>query len=99
MLYGKILALVNSWITILGVITTALAMLMIVDYFIVRPKLGQSNPAPGTDDTVNWSGVISVVAATILAHWVLAPYQPVQFFTSAIAVLIIYPALRLTTKL
>lgn len=99
MLYGKILALVNSWITILGVITTALAMLMIVDYFIVRPKLGQSNPAPGSDDTVNWSGVISVVAATILAHWVLAPYQPVQFFTAAISVLIIYPALRLTTKL
>src|SRR5690606_24935595 len=41
MLYGKILELVNAWITILGVMTTALAMVMICDYFIVRPRLGQ----------------------------------------------------------
>src|SRR5690606_25983805 len=59
MLYGKILALVNAWITILGVMTTALAMLMICDYFLVRPRLGQVEVA-GQEENVNWSGVISV---------------------------------------
>ena len=98
MLYGKILALVNSWITILGVITTALAMLMITDYFIVRPRLdAQKAPADRTE-MVNWSGVISIIAATILAHYVLNKYLPVEFFTAALTVLIVYPLLRLTTK-
>lgn len=97
MLYGKILALVNAWITILGVMTTALAMLMICDYFIVRPRLGQTDIAAHREETVNWSGVVSVVAATVLAHYVLAPWQPVQFFTSAVTVLVVYPALRLLT--
>ncbi len=98
MLYGKILALVNAWITILGVITTALAMLMIVDYFIVRPKLGTSDVSAAPDEAVNWSGVISVVAATVLAHYVLDDVIQVQFFTSALTVLIVYPLLRLTTR-
>lgn len=98
MLYGKILVLVNAWITILGVMTTALAMVMISDYFIVRPILGQSDISEHQEDTVNWSGVISLIAATILAHYVLNKVQPVEFFTSAITVLILYPMLRLITK-
>jgi hypothetical protein len=38
-----------------------------------------------------------VIAATVLAHYVLPPWQPVEFFTSAVTVLILYPALRLLT--
>jgi cytosine permease len=95
MLYGEILALVNAWITILGVMTTALAMVMICDYFIVRPRLGQHDVSAHRPDAINWSGVISVVVATILAHYVLNRYQPIEFFTSALAVLILYPTLRL----
>jgi cytosine permease len=98
MLYGKILALVNAWITILGVMTTALAMVMICDYFIVRPRLGQKDISSHRDDMINWSGVISVVAATVLAHYVLNRYQPIEFFTSALTVLILYPSLRLLTN-
>ena len=98
MLYGKILALVNAWITILGVMTTALAMVMICDYFIVRPRLGQKDISTHRDDMVNWSGVISVVVATVLAHYVLNRYQPIEFFTSALTVLILYPSLRLLTN-
>ncbi len=95
MLYGEILALVNAWITILGVMTTALASVMICDYFIVRPKLGETDISKHREEAVNWSGVISVVAATVLAHYVLNRYQPVEFFTSAITVFILYPTLRL----
>jgi cytosine permease len=98
MLYGKILALVNAWITILGVMTTALAMVMICDYFIVRPRLGQRDVSRHEEDMINWSGVISVVAATVLAHYVLNRYQPIEFFTSALTVLILYPTLRLLTN-
>jgi cytosine permease len=95
MLYGKILELVNAWITILGVMTTALAMVMICDYFIVRPRLGQTDISAHQPEMVNWSGVISVVVATILAHYVLNQYQPIEFFTSALTVLVLYPTLRL----
>lgn len=95
MLYGEILALVNAWITILGVMTTALASVMICDYFLVRPKLGQTDVSQHREEAVNWSGVISVIVATVLAHYVLNAYQPVEFFTSAITVFILYPALRL----
>lgn len=97
MLYGKILALVNAWITILGVMTTALAMLMICDYFLVRPRLGTRRKVGREEESVNWPGVVSIVAATVLAHYVLARWQPVEFFTSAVTVLILYPALRLFT--
>src|SRR5690606_16015480 len=97
MLYGKILALVNAWITILGVMTTALAMVMICDYYLVRPRLGQVDVGNEEEENVNWSGVVSVIAATVLAHYVLAPWQPVEFFTSAVTVLILYPTLRLLT--
>ena len=95
MLYGQILALINAWLTILGVITTALAMVMICDYFIVRPRLGETDINAHVPDNVNWSGVISVVAATILAHYVLPGILPIEFLTSVLAVLILYPLLRL----
>ena len=99
MLYGQILALVNSWLTILGVMTTALASVMICDYFIVRPRLGQADIDAHEADIVNWSGVISVIVATLLAHYVLNEYQPIEFFTSALTVLVLYPALRMIVKI
>ena len=95
MLYGQILALVNAWLTILGVITSALAMVMICDYYLVRPRLGQHDVSEHQPDTINWSGVISVIAATILAHYVLNRIVPIEFFTSVVTVAILYPVLRL----
>ena len=95
MLYGQILALVNAWLTILGVITTALAMVMISDYYYVRPRLGQNDINAHQPDNVNWAGVISVVVATILAHYVLNRIITIEFFTSVVTVAILYPILRL----
>lgn len=97
MLYGEILALVNAWITILGVMTTALASVMICDFYFVRPRLGEIDVGKHREEIINWSGVISVIVATVLAHYVLNRYQPVEFFTSAITVFILYPTLRLAT--
>ena len=95
MLYGQILALVNAWLTILGVITTALATVMICDYYFVRPRLGDTDVSAHVPDNINWSGVISVVAATVLAHYVLPGIMPIEFVTSVLAVAILYPLLRL----
>ncbi len=79
--------------------TTALAMVMICDYFIVRPRLGQTDISKHEEDIINWSGVISVIVATILAHYVLPQYSPIEFFTSATTVLVLYPLLRIFVKI
>ncbi|MEQ1954914.1 hypothetical protein [Mesorhizobium sp. CN2-181] len=84
----------NAWIEILGVITTAFAGIMIVDYFIVSGKVG-GRGLPSTE-LVNWAGVVTTVVATILAHFVLNKIVTIQFFTSLGVSVILYPALRLS---
>lgn len=95
MLYGQILALVNAWITILGVITTCFAGIMIADYFLVRPKLGHQDTSRFGAEEVNWSGVISTVIGVVLAHYVLNTWIPIEFFTSLVVSGVVYPLLRL----
>ena len=70
-------------------------MVMICDYYLVRPRLGQHDVSKHQPDTINWAGVISVIAATILAHYVLNRVIPIEFFTSVVTVAILYPVLRL----
>ncbi|MDR2851890.1 MAG: cytosine permease [Burkholderiaceae bacterium] len=97
MLYGQILALVNAWITILGVLTTALSSVIVADYLIVRRLLGQRDVhAIGDAETVNWAGVITVIAAVLLSHYVLNRYVPIEFFSTLILAVILYPVLRLS---
>lgn len=83
----------NAWIEILGVITTAFAGIMIVDYFFVSRKLGRSEAL--STESVNWAGVITTVVATILAHFVLNKIVTIQFFTSLGVSVLLYPLLRL----
>jgi len=97
MLYGKILALVNSWITILGVLTTAFAGIIVADFFVVRrlineQDLGLDKPA----EIVNWAGVVTSIAAVVLAHYVLVRFIPVEAISTVVICLVVYPVLRLT---
>jgi cytosine permease len=97
MLYGKILALVNSWITILGVLTTAFAGIIVADFFIVRRVLGQRDL--GLDkpaEIVNWAGVLTSITAVVVAHYVLVKIVPVEAITTVVICLVVYPVLRLT---
>ncbi|WP_297914197.1 cytosine permease [Thiomonas sp.] len=97
MLYGRILALVNSWITILGVLTTAFAGVIVVDYFLVRRLAGAGRAeAFERAESVNWAGVCTVIASVLLSHYVLNRYVPVEFFSTLVLCLLLYPALRLT---
>jgi cytosine permease len=97
MLYGQILALVNSWITILGVLTTAFAGVIVADYFIVRLffKGGEAVTTEAAE-MVNWAGVVTVISSVLISHYVLNRYIPVEFFSTLLICLIGYPALRMT---
>jgi cytosine permease len=95
MLYGKLLALVSAWITILGVLTTSLAGVIVADFFLV-PRLLPAQSAGGVRpvESVNWAGVVTILLGTYLAHYVLQNIVRIEFFTSLLVSLVIYPVLR-----
>ncbi|MQR00064.1 purine-cytosine permease family protein [Glaciimonas soli] len=97
MLYGQILALVNSWITMLGVLTTAFAGVIVADFFIVRGlfKGGEAEISKAAE-MVNWAGVATAISAVLISHYVLNSYIPVEFFSTLLICLVMYPVLRLT---
>jgi len=93
MIAGNILGLLSSFLGILGVSTTALAAVIIADYFIVRKR----HAALQTEtEAVNWAGVISVVVAAVTGS-VLSEtgITPLGFVVSLVIVLVLYPILRL----
>lgn len=94
MLYGYILEFVEAWIQLLGVLLSALAGTIIMDYYIVGPKLMRAGFTQ-LDEVVNWSGVVTIIAAVILAHFVLQPYLRIEVFGSLLCVAALYPLLRL----
>ncbi|MFQ5982759.1 MAG: cytosine permease [Woeseiaceae bacterium] len=93
MLYGEILHFVEEWIKLLGVLLSALAGTIISDYYFVAPRLGTAAEEPAL---VNWAGIVAILSAVLLAHWILKPYQPIEVLTSLACVAVIYPPLRLT---
>ncbi|RKP43922.1 purine-cytosine permease family protein [Pararobbsia silviterrae] len=98
MLYGSILEAVNSYITVLGVITTAFASVVVLDYYYVSRRFEASRVCVGDEDgidVVNWAGVTTVVVASIAAHFVLSAYIPIQFVTTLVICAVLYPTLRL----
>ncbi|QIL80780.1 purine-cytosine permease-like transporter [Diaphorobacter sp. HDW4A] len=93
MLVGSILDWFNSFITVLGVLTTCFAGIIIADYLFVKPRLGYSAPV---GEEINWAGVITVAVGFVLAHFVLQKYVPIEFFTSLVTSFVLYPALRIS---
>jgi cytosine permease len=89
-----ILNLIDSWLTVLGIITTSFATLMIADYFIVRKRVAA--PENESVETVNIAGVITIIFSSALAY-VLEYYGifVLGFLLTLIIVLIMYPLLRL----
>jgi len=92
MLYGEILHFVEAWIRLLGVLLSALAATIIMDYYVVSRRLKQVTQELVV---VNWAGVISILAAVYSAHWLFKPYQPIEVLTSLACIAVLYPALRL----
>lgn len=95
MLYGHILELVEAWIKLLSVLLSALASVIIADFFIVRPRLEARGIDCSKPREVNWIGVASIALAVGSAHYLLKPYQPVEVLTSIVVTLVCYSALML----
>jgi cytosine permease len=94
MLFGNILAKIAAWMNILGVVTTALATVIIMDYFVVRP-LGGLRHERGAGDSVNWAGVIAALAAILIPQFMPAGLVPVPFFATVVIAAVIFVPLRL----
>jgi cytosine permease len=91
MLYEHILEFVEAWIKPLSVLLSSLASVIIVDYFVVSPRLNTAK----RDKAINWAAVISIIAAVVLAHWELRPVISIQVITSIGSVVVLYPLLRM----
>jgi cytosine permease len=89
---GGILDLVFRYLGILGVTTTAIAGVIVADYFIVR---GRQLADPSRIENVNWAGVVSVLTASISGA-VLTETGVTQlgFLVSLAVVVVGYPILR-----
>jgi len=96
MLYGHILELVEAWIQLMGVLLSALASVIIMDYYFVGPRLvAGGRHAARDDEAVNWSGVIAIITAVIVAHFLLGAFFRLEVFSSILCVALVYPLLRL----
>jgi cytosine permease len=94
MVSADILGLIGSYLGILGVTTTALAGVIIADFFIVRRRQVAS---PTETEAVNWAGVISVIGAALLGGVLLQTgVTSLGFLVALATVLVAYPALRTT---
>ncbi|HEY0746549.1 MAG TPA: hypothetical protein VGD63_07615 [Steroidobacteraceae bacterium] len=94
MLYGKVFELVSAWITILGVLTTSLAGIIVADFFIVKRMRIDSLQADFSSESVNWAGIVTILIAVWLAHFGLSHIMRIEFFTSLGVSLVLYPLLR-----
>jgi len=92
MVAGDILGQISSYLGILGVTTTALASVIIADYFIVRRR---QVAALEDLEAVNWAGVISVVAAAVVGGTLQhTGVTELGFLVALVIVLVLYPLLR-----
>lgn len=85
----------GDFLVILGILTTCLAGIMIADYFIVRPRMGQEDITVHTMDKVNWAGVVSLVVGFVIAHYGLNNVIKLEFFTALFFSFGAYPLLRM----
>ena len=91
MIYANLLHVFESFMTILGVLTTCFAAIILLDYFWAANRRQQRELAVAW----NWAAVAALACSFILAHYVLISLVPIEFFTSFISTLILYPAFYL----
>jgi cytosine permease len=65
-IWGDILDRINSFLGLLGILTTALCALMIADFFVVGR--GRARTAERVEQ-VNWAGVVAMLGSSAVAYW------------------------------
>ena len=92
MVFAGILDVLNTWLGILGVITTSLIGVIIADFYLVRRRVRAD---PQRAEAVNWAGVTSVAVASVLGETLQeSDVFSLGFVISFFAGLIVYPMLR-----
>ena len=95
MIYFNILSLVESWLDALGVLTTSMATIVIVDYYIVRKKMATEGH-PSTSENVNIAGIVTLIISTITSLSLsTANIFPIPFVAATVLCLVIYPVMRI----
>ncbi|MBM7519749.1 purine-cytosine permease family protein [Nocardioides nitrophenolicus] len=64
-IWGDILDRINSFLGLLGILTTALCALMITDFFVVRRGAAHRERV----EQFNWAGIVAMLASSALAYW------------------------------
>lgn len=90
MIAGDILGLINSWITLIGVLTSCQAVIMATDYYIIQKGRDVSEIQP---EQFNWAGIITLIVGTVAA-FLLKDVIPILFVTAAVISLVLYYVLR-----
>lgn len=91
-LYGEILEWFNTFLVVLGILTTCFAAIMLADYFIVRPRLSHPH---AHSEAFNLAGIVALVAGFVAAHYLLVPWNPIEFLSAIVVSAATYPVLRL----
>ncbi|MFD0692320.1 purine-cytosine permease family protein [Actinomadura fibrosa] len=89
---ADILDLINTWLGLLGILTTSLCTLMIVDFFVVRRRV----PAdPGRAENVNWAGAVALLVSSGVAYALTETgVTSLGFLVALVLTAVLYLALR-----
>lgn len=88
MLAGSNLDWVNGFITVLEVLTTCFAWIIIADCFWVAQRRARIGIAE-----FNWPGLITVVVGFLLARYGFKPWITIEFVNSLLSSFVLYPVL------
>ena len=89
--WGDILDRINSFLGLLGILTTALCALMIVDFFVFHRTPDQS----GRVEQFNWAGIVALLGASGFSYWLQqAGHTNLGFLIALVLTPVVYVALR-----
>jgi cytosine permease len=94
-LYGDLVIWFKSFLIILGILTMSFAGIMMADYYVVRPRLGQEDTDKYANENINWAGILSIPLAFVLSHYVFNSIITIEVVTALVVAFVGYPLLRL----
>lgn len=96
-IFGGILSAVNNFLTLGSVLTASWAVLMVMDYYVVRRAHRGDKRITRLDqiEAVNWAGVLTVVVSTGVSMALFGTgHLGVPFLLAVPMTIVLYPLLR-----
>ncbi|GAB0153744.1 MULTISPECIES: cytosine permease [Marinobacterium] len=79
----------SNFITVLGVLTTSIAAIIIADYYLVSGERKNIRDSKA----FNWPGITTTFVSFVSAHLILDDYIEIEFISSVLISFILYPML------